>query len=463
MTSPTFMVLGLSHKTAPVEVRERYAFDDEAAVATLKLLVERAGLREAVLLSTCNRTELYVVPRDGESAATLRAVAGELASSRDRPAFELSEHLYHFEGVDGVRHLFRVCASLDSMVLGEPQILGQAKEAWRIAADAGTVGPVLGRFFERAFKVAKEVRSTTGVGTGQVSVGSIAVDLARQVFGGLETCGVLLLGAGKMAETVAKTLAAAGASRVTVANRTVEKALRVADRYGWAGVALSDLPSLLAGADVVIASIGAPGHVVDRAMIRNVLVRRRFRPLFLVDIAVPRVIEPAVGEVEGAYAYDIDDFNGIIQEHLKRRAGDVRRADEVVGRELVAVERWFREREVRPLIADLRQRADDIAAHEVERAVKALGADGEAQREVLAAMASSILNKLLHDPMTRLRSSTADGRTDLQDAARELFGMDVPGAPAPSGDACERERRGEALACAREPGEPGERESEVSR
>ena len=457
MTAPSVMLLGLSHRTAPVEVREQYAFDEEAAVAAMRGLVDRGSVREAVLLSTCNRTELYVVPARSAGPGIGDAVARDLAAERGRAPDELGPHLYRLEGVDAVRHLFRVCASLDSMVLGEPQILGQAKNAWRLAGEARTVGPVLTRFFERAFKVAKEVRTTTGVGTGQVSIGSIAVDLARQVFGDLAKCDVLLLGAGKMAEAVAKTLGAAGAARVTVANRTVEKAMKVADQYGWVGLALQDLPTLLAGADVVIASLAAPGHIVDRATMRNVLVRRRFKPVFLVDIAVPRVLAPDLGDVEGVYLYNIDDFNQIIEEHLKRRAGDVRLADPIIARELGAVERWFKEQEIQPLIADLRQRANDVRDREVERAVKAMGDLTEAQKAALGAMASAIVNKLLHEPMRKLRSSSVDGRDDLGDAVRELWGMEAPTADEGAEPACACTRRGEVLACA---GEPADRDGD---
>ena len=232
MAVPAITLVGLSHKTASVAVRELYAFDDEQARAVLEDLKAR-GVQEAVLLSTCNRVEVYGVSSGETGHQEIRSkIVESLAMAKGVNSNEIVPHLYTLEGIAAIRHLFRVAASLDSLVLGEPQILGQTKSAYRIASEAGTVGPVLGRFFERAFKVAKEVRSSTGVGTGQVSVGSIAVDLARKVFGDLAKCTVLLLGAGKMAEAVAKTLAAAGAQKVVVANRTVERAMAVAEQFG---------------------------------------------------------------------------------------------------------------------------------------------------------------------------------------------------------------------------------------
>ncbi len=425
MAAPSITLVGLSHRTAPVAIRERYAFDEEGARAVLADLTAQ-GMREAVLLSTCNRTEVYGIGADGLTPEAVRErVVAALCAAKGTPVDQVAPHLYAMEGVGAVRHLFRVAASLDSLVLGEPQILGQAKTAYRIAGEAGTVGPLLGRFFERAFKVAKEIRTNTGVGTGQVSVGSIAVDLARQVFGNLGKCTVLLLGAGKMAEAVAKTLASAGAERVVVANRTVDKAMRVAERYGWNGKALEDLPALLTDADVVIASVAFPGFVVERAGLKTVMARRRYRPMFLVDIAVPRVLDPGVADLEGVYLYNIDDFNEIIAGHLRRRAQDVRQADAVVAREVEGVDRYLRTLEIQPLVSELGRRAASLRERETARALHELGDLNEAQRKVIEALAGSLVNKLMADPLAALRDAAQSGGADaLADAARRLFRLD---------------------------------------
>lgn len=420
MSTP--FLLGLSHRTAPIQVRELYTFEEEEIVAAIRTIIERASLREAVLLSTCNRTELYAVPRDAGDSDVINALIRALAFCKHREAEELNACTYKLIGIEAVRHLFRVCASLDSLVVGEAQILGQVKAAWRIANMAGTVGPVLNRLFEKAFKVAKEVRTETGIGTGQVSVGSIAVDIAKRVFEGLH-CTVVLLGAGKMGENVARALHRAGAMQVTVANRTLDKAVRVAERHGWVASTLVELEGLLVSADVLIASIAYHGYMVTREMLHKTMAKRRHKPMLLVDISVPRAVEPNVREEDGVYLYDIDDFNEVIKEHLHSRACDISIAEVMVEREIKAAERWFKEVEVRPLIADLMKKAESVADHEVMRAISAMGKSGEDNKEILTAMARSIVNKLLHEPLTRLRESAVQGRSDLKEAVKELFGV----------------------------------------
>jgi glutamyl-tRNA reductase len=257
-------------------------------------------------------------------------------------------------------------------------------------------------------------------------VGSIAVDLARKVHGDLAKCTVLLLGAGKMAEAVAKTLASAGAEKVVVANRTVEKALKVAETYGWSGVALNDLPGLVAASDVVIASLGAPSYVLDKATMKAVLQRRRFRPVFLVDIAVPRVLDPEAGSLEGVYLYNIDDFNSIIEEHLKRRSQDVHQADVIVSREVEGVHRYLRQMELQPVIAELGRRAAETRDRELARAMKDLGELTDAQKRVLGVLANSLTTKMIHDPVTVLRETAADGSgAELADAVRRLWRLEA--------------------------------------
>ncbi len=418
-------LVGLSHRTATVSVREQFSFDDEAAGRLLGTLRDKVGVPEAVLLSTCNRTEVYVVTGgEAQDRGTVRtAVLREVAGARGRPLQDIEPYLYDRVGLDAVRHLFRVAASLDSLVVGEPQILGQVKNAYRIAREAGTLGPVLTRVFEKSFKAGKDVRAMTEVGTGEVSVGSVAVDLARKVFGDLGRCSVLLVGAGKMGEAVARALASGGVRAVVVANRTLERARDVAGRYGWTGVPLDDLPGLLRTSDAVIASVASSGYLLDRALLKRVVAARRYRPLFLVDIAVPRVIEPEAGREEGVYLYNIDDFNEIISEHLKRRRADVQTAEAIIAREVAAVERAFREQDVQPLIARLTQWAVALKDQEVARALREIGPTDERQARVIEAMAASLVNKMLHHPILALRRGAQDGREEVVEAVEEMFGL----------------------------------------
>lgn len=429
MAAPVFGLIGLSHRTADVAVRERMALDEEARVRLHEGL-EEAGIAESVVLSTCNRTEIYGVGRPGmDVERTERALVEVLCRNRGVPVAAVQAHLYRMRGIDGVRHLFRVAAALDSLVIGEPQILGQVKDAYRASLEQGRVGPLLARFFEKAFKVAKEVRTDTEVGSGQVSVGSIAVDLARQVFGNLGESTVLLLGAGEMAEAVARALSAAGARQVVVANRTLERAMVVAERHGWTGRSLEDLSGLLVEADVVIASLGAPQWVVDQARMREALRSRRNRPVFLVDIAVPRVVEPSIARMEGAYLYNLDDFQEVVQGHLRRRAADLSKAEGIIAREVEGMQRYLRVLEVQPVLAALGQRAAEIREREVARAIRELPQDSPEVRKVIEGLGHSLASKLMHDPLCVLRESAWSGEGgDVAEAARRLFRLPEDGA-----------------------------------
>jgi len=325
-------------------------------------------------------------------------------------------------GMDAVRHVFRVACALDSMVVGEPQVLGQVKRAFSLASSAGATGPILARLYERAFKVAKEVRASTGVGTGQVSVGSVAVDLARRVFGDLSRSAVLLLGAGKMAEAIARTLAAAGARRVLVANRTLARAVQVAESHGWQGTSLENLEGLLCDADVVIASLASPKFVVDKAAMKRVLARRRYRPCFLIDVSVPRVLDPEVLRLEGAFLYDLDDLDRMIRSGLDRRLQDVQKAEEMVAREVTNFERFLRTKSVQPIVAAMGRKANELRDRELARALAELPGLTEGQRQVVSALASSLVAKLISDPVMVLKEAAQNGEAGpLVEAAQRLF------------------------------------------
>lgn len=434
-------LVGLSHKTAPVEVRELFAFDDESAVALLRIFRERLGAAEAVLLSTCNRTEVYVVLGAGKGLEPLRtAIVREVAAAKGRPGQELDPFTYCRTGLEAVQHLFRVAASLDSLVVGEAQILGQVRNAYRIAQAAGSLGPLLSRVFERAFKAAKQVRTMTAVGRWGVSVGSVAVDLAKKVFGDLGRCSVLLIGAGKMGEAVARALAAAGARKVVVANRTIEKAEQVASLHGWDAATLEGLEGLLVRSDAVIASVAYPGYLMTRALLKKVVAARRFAPVFIVDIGVPRVVEPEAANLEAVYLYDIDDFNTIISEHLRRRKAEVEAAEAIIAKEAASMQRFLVEQEIQPVVASLMKFANAIKEQEVSRAVRELGLGDQRQIEIVQAMASSIVKKLLHNPVLYLRQSALEGRREVIEAAVQIFGLDGLGEDETAEDADEGRR-----------------------
>jgi len=425
MKDGSLQVMGLSHRTAPVAVREKYALDEEAAALLLAEVSNAGEVDEVVVLSTCNRTELYYT-MPGEEVAKeagdriLSAVANISGGSAD----DLAPYVYEKEGMDAVKHLFRVASSLDSLVIGEPQILGQVKDAFRLAKKTGTVKSRLGKVFEKSFKVAKEVRRVTAVGEGRVSVGSVAVDLAGKVFGDLSKCSILLIGAGKMAEAVASALSDAGGSRVTVANRTGDRARMVADRYGWRGVTLDGVADLLKDSDMVIASVSSSGWIVDRDRMKGVMALRRFRPVFMVDISLPRVIDPEAGRLEGVYLYNIDDFNQIIAEYLMKRSQDVDTAEVIIDREMESVRVHLRETEIQPIIGLIQRRSMELRDREVERALKSLGEVDDEQRTTIEAMATSIVNRILHNPIMALRHSTGEDPGVMTRTVKDLFGLD---------------------------------------
>ncbi|MDP6946977.1 MAG: glutamyl-tRNA reductase, partial [Myxococcota bacterium] len=336
-----FLVHGLSHKTTPIGLREAFAVSGDDVPGVLAALVGSSAIDEAVILSTCNRVEVYAIPAADADAAR-DVIDDVLLHQRGIEQGTFRSHGYSVSGREGVHHLMRVASSLDSMVVGEPQILGQVKEAVATAREANAVGPLLGRILERTFGVAKAVRTDTGITREVVSVGSVAVDLARRIFEDLAACRVLILGAGKMAETTARALASAGVARVYVANRSYDRAASLAARRGWRARSLDELEDLLGQVDVVIASTGATRPVITSSVVKRAVQARKYRPLFLVDIAVPRDVEEAVGEIDTVYLYNVDDLESISESNMAGRQREVEAAEVMVRRELEQVEGWFR-------------------------------------------------------------------------------------------------------------------------
>ena len=426
MSGRTLHLVGLSHHSAPLEVRERVALSGDALREALGELRAAPGVDEALVVSTCNRVEVLVLA-EGEGAA--RA----FFTSR---APDAGAHLYAREGAEAVRHLFRVAASLDSMVVGEQQILGQVKEAYGIASATQAAGSFFSRLCNRAFATAKRVRTETDIGRGATSMSQVAVELVEKIFGDLRGRSILLAGAGKMGALSAKALASLGADRILVTNRSPERGLALAEQVNGHFRDFAELQDLLAQADVVIVSTGAPTYVLTRDMLARAMKARRHRSICLIDLAVPRNVDPGCGGLSDVYAYDVDDMEKVVESTHEARRDEALRAEAIVEAEVMA---FAREREARaalPVLVQLRRRAEAIARAEAERTLSSVGAklDDRGRRSV-EAMAQAIVNKLLHPPTARLKEAAASGDGSLAGAVAELFGIPAAEAPAPTADA----------------------------
>jgi glutamyl-tRNA reductase len=423
-------VAGMNHRTAPVAMREQLAFEEEKIREILADLSGRGLLQEVMILSTCNRVEVYgvaAVPGEARSQAFSR-----LGSHRGVAWRELEPLLYTATGDEAALHAFRVAASLDSMVLGEPQILGQVKDAFALAQSAGTAGPVLHALMSHAFSAAKRVRSETLVGRLAVSISYAAVELARRIFEGLEGKAVLLVGAGEMSELAARHLIDHGALPIYVANRTWSRAQELARGLGGVPVPFDQLEATLARVDIVVTSTAAPEPVVTAAQVRAALHARRGRPLFFIDIAVPRNVEPAVNDLEGAFCYDIDDLRTVVESNLKERQREAQRAQVLLEREVDKFVGRLQQLEVVPTIVSLREKLEAIRRAELERALARLPGAAEDTRRVMDALSQAIVNKVLHAPMVKLKDSSRAGHgRRWTEMISELFGLRGSG-PGPS-------------------------------
>jgi glutamyl-tRNA reductase len=415
VTSELFAA-GLNHKSAPVELRERLAVPDDDHARILAALRAKIGLDEIMLLSTCNRVEVYAVAAAREFDGD--AVLGALAELQGVETGLLDGHVFVRAAGDAARHVFRVAASLESLVVGEPQILGQVKEAFARAQESGAVGPVLDRCLSLAFKSAKRVRTETEIAQGGASVPSVAVDLARSIFGELDGCAALVVGAGEMAEQAALHLRAGGLADIVVVNRSEPRGQALADRVGGRFEPWDRLAVQLARADVVVTSTGSRMPVVDRATLRPVMKHRRSRPLFFVDIAVPRDIDPDVVKHAGVFLYNVDDLQGIVHDNMRSRRGEAERASALVDEEVGEFLQWMRSRAVGPLIGRLQARGREIADAEVERTLARLAGLTPEQQAAVQQMAHAIVQKILHKPMVNARKAE---RAALAEALAILF------------------------------------------
>ena len=428
------LALGVSHKTAPLELRERLALTEGRATGVLGELRESGPVAEAAAVSTCNRTELYLVVSDSVAAESV--ALGALARQAGIRPTELVESLYSQRGVGAARHLFTVASGLDSMILGEAEIQGQIKRAYELALVEGATGPILNRLFRGALATGKRVRTETRIGEGGTSVPSAAVELAQSSLGGkLATRRVLLVGAGDTAELTAKALAAKGVEAVFVANRHYDRAIGLAGRFGGEAVRFDELPAELERADIVVTSTNSPHHIVEREELELVMEARSRRPILFIDLAVPRDVDPACLELEGVSIHDVDAVQTIAERNAGGREAESRRAERIVGAELNRFEAWLGSLEVVPTIAAMRNHADDVVARVLAENSERWGDVSEEDQARIEAMARAIASRILHEPTLRLKRSagTEDAYAQLA-AVRELFGLDATSEPE-AGDA----------------------------
>lgn len=420
-------VVGMSWRTAPVAVREKLAFREEEIRDVVSQLVAQPGVREALLISTCNRVEVYGVGDAGEVAA--QVTRSFLAGQRGVSLSDIGGALYLHHGPAAVRHVFRVASSLDSLVVGEAQILGQLKDSYAVSGSVRATGPTLARCLERAFGVAKRVRHETTIARGAANVSSVAVELATRVFGDLSGKSVLVVGAGKMSTLAARHLRAAGTDRIVVTNRSVARAEELAAKIDGIAAPWEELAAQLAEADVVISSTGAREPVLTLPIFKKVTKARRWKPMMIVDIAVPRDADPAIGELDGVYLFDIDDLDKVVAKNLAERAKAAEHGARIVEHEAVQFEQWLRGQEVVPTIRALRDKFAQVAAAETQKVLDAMARrdySTEERAEAIGRLSQLIVNKLLHQPTTVLRSSSGQSLQERVEAVTAMFGLQVP-------------------------------------
>ena len=418
------VIVGLNHKSAPVEIREKLSFPADTVGDSLVKLLGYYGLNEAVILSTCNRVEVLAITDDMEKG--IWEVKRFLSDVHSIPLETLDEHLYDHCGEEAVKHLFRVAAGLDSMVMGEPQILGQVKDAYGHAVEHNGAGVVINKLYHKAFQVSKRIRTETKIGESAVSISFAAVELAKKIFGELAGKTVMLIGAGEMAELAAKHLMNSGIGDILVANRTYERAVELVRGIGGNAIMFREFPHYLKSVDIVIASTGAASYVIKPEAVSEAMRERRYKPMFFIDISVPRNIDPRVNDIENAYVYDVDDLQGVVQSNLNERHKEAEQAEFIIDEEIEKFYRWIKSLDVVPTIIALRQYCDSVRKAEIEKGAGYLGELSKKQEKALDAMTKAIVNKILHNPIVHLKKDASRIEGDLfVDTIRRLFDLDV--------------------------------------
>jgi len=418
------VIIGVNHKTAPVELREKLAFSSEEIEKALNLLQESPHINEAMILSTCNRVEVLVVSSDLSLAVetALSFIASTKAISRSR----LQNCTYIHSGSQAITHMFRVAASLDSMMIGEPQILGQVKDAFKTAVEKKSTGLILNRLLHKTFSVAKRVRHETGIGGHAVSISYAGVELAKKIFDTLEQKTVLLVGAGEMAELAVEHLMRdTASSRLLVANRTLSVGVELADRYNGHAIRLEEIPEKLKSVDIIISSTGSPNYVIKKDHVKPVMRSRRNRPLFFIDIAVPRDIDPAINRISNAYVYDIDDLQGVISENIETRNMESIKAHRIIDESVIKFIQWYESLDIVPTIIALRNKLNTIVETELSKTLNSLSSLSADDREAFEKMTESLIKKILHDPARFLKNPGSHRNKSIYlDFTHKLFNLD---------------------------------------
>jgi glutamyl-tRNA reductase len=420
----SIVLVGLNHKSAPVEVRERLAFTEEACSTGLRTLVDGEIVREGLIVSTCNRVEVLAETASERLSDTIERVNQFLCRTDSLPKSFFETHLYQHTDDQAVRHLFRVASSLDSMVVGEPQVLGQVRRSYSIALEAGTAGRILNRLVHHAFRVAKRVRTETGIGANAVSISYMAVELGKKIFNSLEGHTALLIGAGEMAELSARHLLSAGVSRILLANRTEERAERLSAELGGETINFAELPTYLAEADIIICSTAADQYLITEQMAREALGKRRNRPSFFIDISVPRNVDPAVGKLPNVFVFDIDDLESVISSNIREREREAERAELIVESEIMQFQQTLRVLDIGPTIGALRNKLQDIAKVELTRQRNRLGPLTREQETAIEALLVATVNKISHPLLSHMRRSYDASDAETIQAWRDIFGLE---------------------------------------
>ncbi len=418
----TILACGLNHSTAPVELREQVAFAREAIADALRDLTGSGRVREAAILSTCNRTEVYCSLDGDNDQHAIQWLSEFHGLSQD----QIRPHIYAHPDAEAVKHMLRVASGLDSMVLGEPQVLGQLKEAYQLALDNGSIGKLLNRLFQHTFHVAKEIRSNTAIGSHPVSVAFAATRLAQQIFGDLNEQTALLIGAGETIELVARHLHENNLKKMIIANRTLERSRTLADQFSAYSITLGNIPNHLSEADIVISSTASQLPLLGKGAVESAIKQRKHRPMFMVDIAVPRDIEAEVGELDDVYLYTVDDLKDVIQENMNNRKQAALQAEEIIDAQVMNFMEWLNSLDAVDTIKALRRQANQIQ-QEVLIAAQSKLENGADPNTVLLDVTRTLTNKLIHNPSTKLRDAGANGRFDLLSATHELFELKDPG------------------------------------
>ena len=417
------VLLGLNHQTAAVELRECIAIAKSDTASALQVLIQQEAVNEVVVFSTCNRVEVLMVADD--TAAAVETAINFMAEFNHIPRDRFENSLYVREGNNAVKHLFKVAASLDSMILGEPQILGQIKEAYNTATRYKTTGVILNRLMHRAFFVAKKIRSETGIGDRAVSVSYAAIELGKKIFESLEGRKALLVGAGEMAELAVEHLIQQKAGKIYVANRTFARAMDLAAKFNGQPIQFEEISDALQFVDIIISSTGASDYVIGCNQVKKIMRSRKNRPLFFIDIAVPRDIDPEINRLNNVYLYDIDDLQGVIEENIEDRKKEAVKGERLIDEAVIRFRSWYDNLQIIPTIVDLRKKFDSIAAAELEKTFQSLGTLSEKDRQAFNKMIAAMINKMMHDPTQLLKSDGKHiNKSVYLDITRRLFKLD---------------------------------------